>query len=118
MRNQINKDKSLTLDDKVVLVKEKDDYLGDTLHESGLSASAHATVSKRCGKIFSLIIEISSILDDFRIDSLGGLKAGLDIYELALVPSLLYNDNVSDSIRLDFGTKNSSFEIAARSGDQ
>ena len=91
MRNQINKDKSLTLDDKVILVKEKDDYLGDTLHEAGLSASAHATVSKRCGKIFSLIIEISSILDDFRIDSLGGLKAGLDIYELALVPSLLYN---------------------------
>ena len=91
IRNKINRDKSLTLDDKIVKAKEKDEYLGDMLHEAGLAMSAHETVNKRCGKMFSSIIEISSILDDFRIDSLGGLKAGLDIFELALIPALLNN---------------------------
>ena len=44
--------------------------------------------------MLSSIIEISSILDDFRIDFLGGLKAGLDIFELALIPALL---NIADT---------------------
>ena len=61
------------------------------LHGTGLAASAKATVKKSCGKYFSAIMEISSILQDFRIDSVGGIKAGLAIYELALVPSLLNN---------------------------
>ena len=61
------------------------------LHGTGLAASAKATVNKRCGKYFSAIMEISSILQDFRIDAVGGIKAGLAIYELALVPSLLNN---------------------------
>ena len=91
IRNKINRDKSLTLDDKIVKAKEKDEYLGDMLHEAGLAMSAHETVNKRCGKMFSSIIEISSILDDFRIDSLGGLKAGLDIFDLALIPTLHNN---------------------------
>ena len=91
IRDQINRENSLTLDDKVIKVKEKEDYLGDTLHEAGLAMSAQAIVNKRCGRTFSLLIEISAILNDFRIDSLVGLRAGLDIYELALFPSLLYN---------------------------
>ena len=59
-----------------------------------MGKSVEATILKRYGRIFSTIIEVSSILDDFRIDSIGGLKAGLEIFELAIIPSLLNNSSV------------------------
>ena len=37
------------------------------------------------------IIEIMSILNDFRIDTVGGIVAGLEIFNLAIIPALLYN---------------------------
>ena len=39
-------------------------------------------------------MEVSAILDDFRIDTIGGMVAGLEIYELALLPSLLNNSDI------------------------
>ena len=91
IRNNINKMKSIILGSKEVLAKEKDEYLGDFLHESGLRKSVEVTINHRYGRIFSSIIEISAILDDFRIDTIGGMIAGLEIFELALLPSLLNN---------------------------
>ena len=76
------------------MVKEKDDYLGDVLHEGGLAKSVEATVAKRFGRIFCNIIEISSILEDYRVETIGGLKSGLDIFEMAILPSLLNNSDV------------------------
>jgi hypothetical protein len=40
------------------------------------------------------MMEVSAILDDFRIDTIGGMVAGLEIYELALLPSLLNNSDI------------------------
>ena len=74
-------------------MKEQDTYLGDILHESGLSKSVKVTVDKRYGRAYSAILEVASILEDFRIDSIGGLKVGLEIFELAIVPSLLNNSD-------------------------
>ena len=51
-------------------------------------------MAKRYGRTFSAIIEVSSILDYYRIDTIGGLKFGLDIYEMAILPSLLINSDV------------------------
>ena len=59
-----------------------------------MEKSVEATILKRYGRIFFAIIEVSAILDDFRIDSIGGLKAGLEIFELAIIPSLLNNSSV------------------------
>ena len=53
------------------------------------------------GRIFSAITEISAVLDDYRINSIGGLSAGLEIYELAIVPSLLYNAETWTNIDSD-----------------
>ena len=74
-------------------MKEQDTYLGDILHESGLSKSVKVTVDKRYGRAYSAILEVASILEDFRIDSIGGLRVGLEIFELAIVPSLLNNSD-------------------------
>ena len=91
IREAINKEQSLSIGNETVVAKEKDDYLGDCLHEAGLSKSVKITVDKRYGRVFSAMLEISAILEDYRIDSIGGLSAGLEIYELALLPSLLHN---------------------------
>ena len=91
IRDAINNEKSLKISNQLLKVKEKDEYLGEILHESGLRMSVRKTIDKRYGKIFTSIIEFSSILQDYRIDTLGGMKAGLDIIELALIPSLLHN---------------------------
>ena len=101
VREAINKKKELKLSNQLIKVKEKDEYLGDVLHEKGLSESVKETITKRHGRIFSAIIEISSILNDYRIDSIGGLKAGLEIYELAIVPSLLHNADTWTDIDLE-----------------
>ena len=94
VREAINKEKCLKICNEQIMVKEKDDYLGEVLHEGGLSKSVEATVAKRYGRILTNIIEVSSILEDFRIDTIGGLKSGLDIFEMAILPSLLNNADV------------------------
>ena len=91
MRAKINKEKSLKIFDQQIEVKEHDQYLGDTLHEGGLTKSVKATIDRRYGRIFAAVIEVASILEDFRIDTIGGIRVGLDIFELSVVPSLLNN---------------------------
>ena len=66
-------------------------YLGDWLSCLGLSASVDTTVMKRKGLVVKSIYEIRSVVDDCRSQVCGGLTAGLDIWELAVLPMLLYN---------------------------
>ena len=72
----------------------QDKYLGDILHEGGLKKSVEATISDRYGKIFAAINEIGVVMSDFRIDAIAGLKAGLDIFELCVIPSLWNNSDI------------------------
>lgn len=75
------------------ILKEKDHYkyLGDEIHKDGLSASINATIKGREGRIIGAIIEVRSILEDCRLQSIGGSLAGLEIWELALIPAILNN---------------------------
>ena len=91
VRENSNRANVIKISNEEIKIREKDTYLGDILHEGGLSQSVKATVDKRHGRTLSAIIEVSAILNDYRIDSIGGLKAGLDIIELAVIPSLLHN---------------------------
>ena len=68
-------------------VSEK--YLGQILHSGGLSDSAKATVEDRSGKIRGAAIEIKSIVEEFEMQAMGGLMAAWELWEKALVPSLL-----------------------------
>ena len=75
------------------LVKEKisDKYLGDILHQGGLAESVLATVKDREGKVKAAMLESAAIVDDFRSQCIGGFMAALDIWEMAIVPTLLNN---------------------------
>ena len=66
-------------------MKEKvsDKYLGDYIHSEGLKP--------QFGILNSIIIETRAIIDDCKINAVGGLLAGLDIWELAILPAFLNN---------------------------
>ena len=63
------------------------------MHSSGLSKSAEVTVNKRYGKCLKSVIELKSIIDDFRMHSLGGICAGIDIFNMTIFPVLTYNSS-------------------------
>ena len=72
---------------KVASVK----YLGDWLSENGLADSVEMTVEKRKGLVSKSIYDIRSVIDDCRSNMIGGLSAGIDIWEMAVIPMLLNN---------------------------
>ena len=67
--------------------------LGDWLSSFGLADSVSATVMKRKGLAVHSIHEIRAVVDDCRSLVCGGLEAGLDIWEMAVLPMLLYNSS-------------------------
>ena len=64
------------------------------MNEGGLRKSVVATISDRYGKAFNAIKEIGAVISDYRIDAIGGLKAGLDIFEMVIIPSVLNNSGM------------------------
>ena len=75
----------------VTKMKVSDKYLGDIIHSEGLDASVEATVEDRMGRITSATHEIKAIMDDYRIQAIGGMMGAWDLWNLAVIPSLLNN---------------------------
>ena len=69
----------------------REKYLGDQISSEGLAESALATIEQRAGKVTTAIYEIKAIMEDCRINCVGGLSAGLDLWELAIIPYLMNN---------------------------
>ena len=66
-------------------------YLGDWLSQNGLADSVDTTVAKRKPLVCKSIYEIRAIIDDCRSHTIGGLSAGFDFWEMAVIPMLLNN---------------------------
>ena len=64
-------------------------YLGQVFHTDGLSRSSEATVEERSGRIRGASIEVKAIIEEFEMQAMGGLMAAWELWEKALVPSLL-----------------------------
>ena len=70
--------------------KQKDKYLGQIIHEDGLEAIVSATVEEKCGKFKKAIFEIRSIIEEYSMQTMGGMMAAKILLERALLPSLMY----------------------------
>ena len=68
-----------------------DKYLGDMIHQDGLAASIEATVEERVGRITAAGHEIKAVMDDYRLQAVGGMMGACDLWNLALIPSLINN---------------------------
>ena len=91
MKEFIENNKILTIDGIEVKMKQEEKYLGDYIHSLGLSKSVESTVNKRYGKCLTQIMEIKSVIEEFRMHSLGAISSGLTIFNMAVLPFLLYN---------------------------
>ena len=91
-KNKVAKDleqNPLVFEDFPVKQKICDRYLGQMLHGLGLDESAEATVKERKGRIKGAALEIKSIIEEFQMQAMGGMIAAYELWERALVPSLL-----------------------------
>ena len=54
-------------------MRQKDIYLGQILHEDRLEASVLVTVKEKAGKFKGAIFDIRSIIEEFAIQTIGGI---------------------------------------------
>ena len=73
------------------LEKVSDKWLGDIFHQAGLSASVMATVRDREPKVKAACYEAAAIVEDWRAQCVGGFRSAIDLWEMAVLPSLMYN---------------------------
>ena len=76
---------------EITLTEESSKYLGDELHFNGCRGSWAASVAKREGKLRGAVAEIMGLVRDFSCNTLGPLRAGLDLWESLALPALLHN---------------------------
>ena len=81
----------LTFCDEIMKVVESERYLGDFIGPS-LSESVFITVKKRKVMVQRLISEIKVTIEDCRSSVVGGISAGLQIWNMAVMP-FLYNNS-------------------------
>ena len=67
-------------------------YLGDVLAEgSSLAASTRDTVDKRIARARGAIREVKSVMEDFRMQAIGGMAGAWDLWKAGICASLLAN---------------------------
>ena len=70
----------LTVGQVVLKRSESLTYLGEVLHESGLAASASATVDLRVSRVRGAIFEIKALCEDYRMQICGGMVGAISLY--------------------------------------
>ena len=75
----------------ILFEKRQAKYLGDVFRSQGLAASVETTVKERSAKIKGSIYELRAVIEDFRMQSVGGMEAAIDLYETCIVSSLIAN---------------------------
>ena len=85
--------------------KSKEKWLRDIVSQGGLDASIDATIQDRSGRTKIAIFETNAILEDVKMQVLGGIRESIDIWELAIIPMLLNNCDTWIGISEDSVTK-------------
>ena len=70
---------------------EHESYLGEVIGLS-VSDSFSLTIKKRTGLAKKSILEIKSIVENWRSQTFGGIQVGLMLWESCVIPSLVSNE--------------------------
>jgi hypothetical protein len=71
--------------------KESEVYLGDVISAGGLEASVEMTIQRRLGLVRGAMYETKAIMEDYRMQAVGGMSGAWTIWERAICPKLLNN---------------------------
>ena len=61
------------------------------INGGGLTKSIESTIAERHGRIYGSVLEIKTILEDYRSSKAGGVTSGIMLWEVAVIPSLTNN---------------------------
>ena len=100
MRKEIRRT-PIMLGDIQTKEKEADKWLGFWLHTDGLSASVAKTVEERKKKVKGAMYEAVAVVEDYRAVRISGFQTAIDLWELAIIPSLLNGCEVWVDISLE-----------------
>ena len=93
VRREIARD-PIMLGDQETKPSKEEVYLGDVLVEgSSLAASTMATIDKRIARARGAIREVKSVMEDFRMQAIGGMAGAWDLWKVGISASLLANSN-------------------------
>ena len=67
----------------------------------GLAESVEATVRDRTGKVKGAIYELGVLIEDIRMQAVGGIDTAIELYESSIVPSMMANSATWMDIRKD-----------------
>ena len=81
--------------------KLSEKYLEEIIHSDGATEPIKATIQDRHWRTWSAILEIKSVIEDCRSQAIGGLAAGIELWELAVIPMLLNNSGTWTKISDD-----------------
>ena len=95
---EVNIDKSSFI---ILGNKKKVQEMRDTLHNKGSQESTNFTIKERHWRVISAILEIKSIVQDYKSSHIGGILTGVELWELAVLPMLLNNCGSWDVISPD-----------------
>ena len=93
IRKEIS-DNPIYCGDFITKEKTQERWLGDISHSGGLAQSVLSTIQERSGKVKGAIFETAALIQDYRLQSAGGLMSGIYIWQLAIVQSLLSNSEM------------------------
>ena len=68
-----------------------DKYLGDLFSSEGLGESILETIKDRAGKVKTAMMDVKGVMEDFRMQAVGGIIGAWDLWNMAIIPSLLAN---------------------------
>jgi hypothetical protein len=107
----IVKKEPIMLGDQVTQPSEAKVYLGDVLAEgSSLAASTEATAMRNMARCRGALYEVRSIMEDFRIQAIGGMAGAWDLWEAGICSSLLANCSTWVKISTDTIKKLNQFQ--------
>ena len=81
----------IKLDSFVTKEKMVDKYLGDLFSSEGLGESILETIKDRAGKVKTAMMDVKGVMEDFRMQAVGGIIGAWDLWNMAIIPSLLAN---------------------------
>ena len=99
------KENPLTLKNQPMNIFDCEKYLGDYISSKGLAHGILVTIKRRKPKVIQYLLETKTVMEDCKANSLGGLEAGLNIWEIAILPFLINNcetwvDISSESVKM------------------
>ena len=90
IRGQVNEE-PIMFGDFITKEKKVEKYLGDLFSNEGLGDSIMKTLEDRAGKVRIAMMEVKGIMEDFRMQAVGGILGAWDLWNTAILPSLLAN---------------------------